>query len=446
MFDPRVRYALAVLLDGTDLDRFQWPSWVTYGAQRPDCAHPGVQIIPSAFFGKGYGTADSLPTLPLAEIEGVPLLFGSPLVEKQGSLLIVHADIIASAYFLLTRYEECIRRDVRDEHGRFPGRESIPFRAGFIGRPIVDEYAVLLRRWVSSVGIELPEPKRHFSVLLTHDVDSLGPEIGFLQAVRYLASGLLGRRSLRQAVVDSTIAVRLRRNPCDNLDTVIQLDHRVSDRGSSDRCRSVYFFMAGGTSPYDGAYSLGSARTGDRLRQVSASGADIGLHASYEAGGDPTRIGVERRLLEQVTGTHIQSNRHHYLRWRESEDGAATANAGISWDATLGYADLAGFRLGVCRPVPLFDPIRRQLLGIEEHPLIVMDGTLDGSNYMDLAEEAAFDCVRSLADANDQEASRSKRCVSLHCCSHRRRPASVHRDGGVTIDHLRHKKLKAIDS
>jgi hypothetical protein len=341
----------------------------------------------------------SLPVLPLAEIEGTPLLFGKPTVEKRGNVLVVHADIIASAYFLLTRYEELIRRDVRDEHGRFPGRESLPYRAGFIHRPIVDDYAALLRKWAGQVGVDLPEPNRRFCVLLTHDVDSIGAPRGPLQAIRCLASGILGRRPLRKAMRDAASAGGRGRHPCDNLDEVIRLDQRLKGRCPPDRCRSLYFFIAGGGSPYDGGYPLGIARTLERVREVMASGAEIGLHASYMAGANPAHVRTERRSLQEVTGIPIEKNRHHGLGWREPEHGAAIADAGICWDATLGYADVAGFRLGVCRPVPLFDPIRRCLLGIEEHPLIVMDCTLDRPNYMNLGEEAAFDCVRRLAEA-----------------------------------------------
>src|SRR3990172_4889216 len=50
-------------------------------------------------------------------------------------------------------------------------------------------------------------------------------------------------------------------------------------------------------------------------------------------------------------------------------------------------------------PIPLFDPVRQCLLGIEEHPLIVMDCTLDRPKYMNLDEDAAFDYVCRLADA-----------------------------------------------
>ncbi len=274
------------------------------------------------------------------------------------------------------------------------------FQAGSRCRiAIVDEYAALLHKWVCQIGINLPESDRRFSVLLTHDVDSLGPPRGPLRIALCLASGLLGVRPLRHAIGNAAAAAGLQRHPADNLDEVIRLDRRLTGRFSPDRCRSIYFFMAGGSSPYDGGYRLRSARIRDRLRQVSGSGAEIGLHSSYEAGTNPSRVGIERQALQKVVGLPIEKNRHHFLAWREPEHGEAVADAGIRWDTTLGYADVAGFRLGVCRPIPLFDPIRRCLLGIEEHSLVVMDCTLDGPNYMNLDEDAAFEYVRKLADA-----------------------------------------------
>jgi hypothetical protein len=157
--------------------------------------------------------------------------------------------------------------------------------------------------------------------------------------------------------------------------------------------------MAGGHSPYDGDYDVTSKKIRNRLQQVASAGAEIGLHASYEAGIRPELVGTERRCLEKAAEVSIEKNRHHYLAWREPEHGAILAQAGIGWDATLGYADVAGFRLGVCRPIPLFDPIQQRSLGIEEHPLVVMDCTLDRPKYMNLDEQSAFECVNQLIDA-----------------------------------------------
>jgi hypothetical protein len=376
---------------------------VFYG--RPEAAPESARIVivPCGFFDEGvYGTPSSLPPVPLSEIDGVPLLFGKPVIERRGSMLIVKADIVASAYFLLTRYEECIRRDVRDEHGRFPGREALPFRAGFLCRPVVDEYAELLRSWGRQSGVKIPERKRQFSVLLTHDVDSLGQARGLLPTLRSAAAVLLGRRPRRQALSDILVNIGLRKAPSDNLENVIELDRQLTDRFSKDRCRAIYFFMAGGNSSFDGAYHHEDEKFRFNLRMVFASGADVGLHSSYEAGMNYERVVSERRVLQSAMGFAIAKNRHHFLCWREPEDGEAIADAGISWDSTLGFADMAGFRLGVCRPIPLFDPLRECLMGIEEHPLIVMDCTIDRPRCMNLDEEAAFGLIKMLAEVTSK--------------------------------------------
>ena len=82
-------------------------------------------IVPSAFFTPEiYGTAQSLPQLPLHIWEEAPILFGTPQVEQVGNTRVLYADLVASTYFLISRYEEMARPKVRDVHGSFPGKES----------------------------------------------------------------------------------------------------------------------------------------------------------------------------------------------------------------------------------------------------------------------------------------------------------------------------------
>ena len=70
-----------------------------------------IVIIPSGFFTNHiYGTASSLPELPLQEIEGTPLLFGSPLVEQIGDTLVIGQDfsivqsLMNTVYFYANGY------------------------------------------------------------------------------------------------------------------------------------------------------------------------------------------------------------------------------------------------------------------------------------------------------------------------------------------------------
>ena len=128
---------------------------------------------PASLMDKHTGLPLPYRNSPLQEVQGIPLLFGSPKEEWIRDTWVVHADIIASTYFLISRYEEMVRRGLRDEHGRFPGKESLPYRAGFLHRPIVDEYRMLLHRWLRQSRLRVPEVKKQIrKIYLTHDVDS----------------------------------------------------------------------------------------------------------------------------------------------------------------------------------------------------------------------------------------------------------------------------------
>jgi len=392
--DVCLDYALKVLLGDQNSDAFR--KYISYSASELQTENTiRLRIVQSGFFGEDYGKPSSLPRLPLKEIEGTPLLYGTPRIQSKDGCLNIHADIIASTYFLVTRYEEMVRRDVRDEHGRFPGRESLPYRAGFIHRPIVDEYAALLRKWLRDTGVDVPEPKRHFSILPTHDVDVLRKYTHAFQPFRSLLSAILGRQPLRNIPESLMIALGFRNDPLDTFEQIIAIDETF---GAGLARPPIFFFMGGGKSRFDGFYDIHSKAARNTIKLLRRAGAEIGLHTSYEASIHPELIAEEKGALEEVCGIAVHYNRNHYLTWREIENGWALAKAGISRDSSLGYADVAGFRLGVCRPIPLLDPVKIQPFGIEEHPLIVMDSTLSNVNYMNLNEEEAFSYCQRLIE------------------------------------------------
>ncbi|OAV73293.1 hypothetical protein Barb6_00377 [Bacteroidales bacterium Barb6] len=367
-------------------------SAVGYTAVPTDFPRYKVVILPSGFFGEGvYGTASSLPSLPLREIEGIPLLFGTPETETTGTTLLVHADIIASACFLVSRYEELVRRGVRDEHGRFPGRESLSARAGFLHRPVVDEYGRLLHRWLRQAGVPLPEEKQGIrKIYLTHDVDA-----PFLyRSWKGFVRSLLDKRGIAASLKGKFGA--LESDPYYTFPDIFRQDEHLRELVGDNRCRSVYFFIAGGNTKEDKPhYSLRNSDIQQLLRLISTRQALLGLHASYEAGLNPALIAKEKKALEKaVGGGKIHINRHHFLACREPEDADMLEKAGITDDFTLGYADVAGFRLGTSRPVRRINPADCRLSSLVLHPLLIMDCTLDDSKYMNLPfEEAERYCL-----------------------------------------------------
>jgi hypothetical protein len=70
--------------------------------------------------------------------------------------------------------------------------------------------------------------------------------------------------------------------------------------------------------------------------------------------------------------------------------------AGITDDYTMGYADVAGFRLGTSLPVRYINPSTRRLSPLTLHPLTIMDGTLSDVKYMNLTSDRAEDYCKRL--------------------------------------------------
>lgn len=369
---------------------------VGYTADRERFARYNVVIVPSGFFDEPmYGTLASLPALPLQEIEGIPLLFGEPTMEWVGDTRVVHADILASAYFLLTRYEEMVRRQVRDEHGRFPGKESLPFRAGFLHRPIVDEYGLMLRRWLHQTGLHLSEAKPGIrKVYLTHDIDAPTLYRSWKGLIRSLRDG----RGLCASLTGKFGA--LERDPYYTFPWIFQQDGLLKE-ALKERCELFFFVRSGGKAVQDKPhYDLQGTDMCRLLHEAAARGVRIGLHASYQAGQTPALLPHEKEKLEKRMGYPICHNRHHFLGNREPEDTDYLEAAGITDDYTMGYADTAGFRLGTCRPVRWINPATRRLSSLRLHPLIIMDCTLEAAKYMNLSrEEAKSYCANLIEQA-----------------------------------------------
>ena len=124
--------------------------------------------------------------------------------------------------------------------------------------------------------------------------------------------------------------------------------------------------------------------------------ARIGLHSSYDAGKTPALISTEKEQLEKQTGKPVTYNRHHYLASREPEDMDWLEKAGITDDFTMGYPDVAGFRLGTSRPVHWINPENRRISSLVLHPLTIMECSLNEPVYMNLDYEDALAYSRQL--------------------------------------------------
>lgn len=366
------------------------PLRIGYTADPVEMERYDLVFVPSGFFTSGsYGSKESLPRFRLPEIEGIPFLFGSNRVERKGETLIVHADLPASAFCFLSRYEEFCHPEMRDLHGRFNARWSLLSANGFLSKPLVDEYTGLIKRLLRETGRKIPANGGSLSKLwLTHDVDA-----------PFYCQGL--RSFAREALKGKGLGTALRlamRNPESDPYYTFQYFFDM-DSFAASRCpfpvESIYFLKGGGGSVYDKpVYGLASEKMRHLLWAIRERGARIGLHGSYSS-GKTGQVLKEKACLERAIGENVTLFRQHYLRSCEPCGFNSLEKAGIRDDFTMGYPDAAGFRLGTCRPVRWIDPACGRLSNLWLHPLAIMDNTLFQESYMGLSfAEAEEYCLR----------------------------------------------------
>jgi hypothetical protein len=99
--------------------------------------------------------------------------------------------------------------------------------------------------------------------------------------------------------------------------------------------------------------------------------------------------------MDTLLGKTNYGGRQHFLRFQVPDTWRHWEQVGLSYDATLGYADHEGFRCGTCHPFRPFDVEQNRELDLWEVPLIVMDGTLH--NYRQLTPEQGEARILELA-------------------------------------------------
>lgn len=362
--------------------------------------------------GKGEAfqllSADGEEQIPV--FGSVKAEFQQPDYQEGNRTLRIPFDFISVSFLLLSREEEY--HDVlRDVHNRFQYTASLACQYRFIGLPLVDEYAMLLRQWIlrwfhPQIAIRPRQPQ----IIPTHDIDLLYRFYNPWQAFRSIfGRDLLLDRSL-SAVKESLGEYRewkkdTRKDPY--IKSILQLIQDARQYGQQAR----FFFKGLTAGAVDTTYDVFDPNVRYCIDKILENDMLLGVHGSYESYDNIVQFGLEKENLERVSGLSVTSCRQHYLRFNlarnlQGEELDVTRKfatsrtpdynltttlqvwkfCGIRHDYTLGYAEQPGFRCSTCHPYPLYDLENDCPTEIIEHPLIVMDGSLFDHLKLDIEE------------------------------------------------------------
>ncbi len=283
---------------------------------------------------------------------------------------------------LFTRKEEYIPK-LLDRHSRFPHSISA-------NKDCLDARASV---YLTDHGFRAnyPDGKR-FAVCLTHDIDCLYiSKDCILDVLKNLGSQKGARKKL--ALRMPFYLINQRSNPIWNFELIMEVEREYG-------AKSNFFFLATDRDFGRGTnYKIEDLK--DDVRHILAEGWDVGLHCGYHSYNNLEEMKKEKLRLENVMGRTVLGCRNHFLRFKVPDTWELLSQAGFKYDATLGYADFAGFRNGMCHPFSPFNLNTQKEIDILEIPLVIMDCTL--FDYMGLDIATAWKITKQLIDTTAKQ-------------------------------------------
>lgn len=332
----------------------------------------------------------------------VPVIYGNDpnhpdFFQNSHNKIYLGLDIFGSAFFLLTRYEEVVKSD-RDKHDRFPATASLAYQENFLDRPIINEYLEILWACLKRLWPRLQRKIHQPKTLVSCDVDN--PYSFYVKSWRKTARKTIGdlfkRKSVSEAIqtLQNTWFSQLgnfSHDPLNTFDWIMDINEKAGNR-------VAFYFLVDKTVPFmDGHYDINEPRIRALIRQIHQRGHEIGLHTSYNTYQYPEQTKKEFKRLKQICAEEgleqaRWGGRQHYLRWETPTTFQNWSDAGLDYDTTLSFADIAGFRCGICYEFGTFNIKTRQTLNLKERPLVVMECTIIDKIYMNLGLENDAAC------------------------------------------------------
>ena len=318
----------------------------------------------------------------------LPVIYGEARpVDPTKKPLICPIDLFASAFFMLTRWEEYVCQE-RDQYDRFAAHYALAFKFDFLDRPVVNEFVETLFAMLSHLDPSLKRKPRTFRMLPSHDVDDPFYELGlpFINAFsRYLKkltgqdkSPIIERHSLLTWARIN--AGQIQYDPFNTFDYLLE---QSFERQLSD---AYYFIPAGNRESRNGNPVTQKVMLALMQRLLEA-GHEVGIHGDFGTYQDAKIFNADTQLLRDAVrqfhpSYELIGGRQHYLQLALPKLWQIYHGAGLRYDTSLGFADRAGYRAGVCYEYPVFDFLERQLLPLRERPLIAMEGSVISECYM----------------------------------------------------------------
>ncbi|MDX1463723.1 MAG: hypothetical protein R3359_11750 [Marinirhabdus sp.] len=256
-------------------------------------------------------------------------------------------DIFASAFYLLSRYEEYLPH-VKDHKGRFPASESMANAHEFLELPVVDlwtyKFKDVLKRSFPEMDFPNQTPIVH-TVLHVQQPFKYRQKGMFRSLLGYIDD--LAKLKFTALLNRTQVILRLRKDPYDTFNWVINVVKRSTTKMTA-------FFLLGENEYYKD--SLNTHRNAfSQLVKFVGDYNEVGLLYSGSSLVKFEVLQSEIKRIEAITNRTLISGKQANFFLNLPENYRNLIELEIAKDFTMAYYDTPGFRAGTCTPFLFYD-------------------------------------------------------------------------------------------
>jgi hypothetical protein len=320
----------------------------------------------------------------------IPFLFNNgdkeDVLTKKDNQVIVNYDIVASAFYFLSGWNEYTSAD-KDDFSRVKYESTLIHKLKIDGIPVVDYYFDILGDAISQITGEASKniwQEHSFAVALTHDID--------VCKRAWLEGSFSEFKKKRFLSIPKLMLNRLFGNDdWFNFSKIVGLERKYN-------ANSTFYFLPrkGKVKEWKNAdYDILSPGIKKVIQGLRGNGNEIGVHGSF---GTHTNSELLQQDIARIPDQPIEGNRFHFLMFDVCASASVLENAGVKYDTSIGFAEQIGFRRGTCFPFYLYNFEKNEISPVLEIPLMVMDASLMFKKYMGLSQQDSVSAVIALIE------------------------------------------------
>lgn len=298
-------------------------------------------------------------------------------------------DIFAASFYLVSRYEEYLPT-IHDKHDRFDAHESLAYNNDFLKKPLINEWAVILKNILIERYPKLQFKEKKYSYISTIDIDNAFAyrEKGITRVMGGYARALT-QLNFKEIKERTKVHFNKLKDPYDTYEYIRYLEKKYNPE-------TIYFFLVADYGKNDKNVPIQNKVFRTLIKSIADTSA-VGVHPSYGSNKNPDVLASEISRIEKILNRHVTKSRQHFLKLQFPKTYRTLQDIDITDDYTMGYANEVGFRASTCTPFNFYDLDIELETKLKIHPFQVMDATLN--LYMKLSPEEVMPILKPMIDA-----------------------------------------------